>query len=113
MLPDGPHLHDAHGHVDMLAFAVFVDIALGTAVRLEDAYREHQATIYLQLQLTGIPAPADIAACARPRGGAVGTRVEYSISEATLETGGGTVCHATGTFAGLDAPRGIALGPLP
>jgi len=113
VLPDGRHFRDTRGNVHFLALAVFVDVALGTAVRLQDDYRQRQATTYLQLQLTGIPATGELDARVRHRGRSADSRADHSFGEATVEADGGVIARATGTFARLGPLPGVALGPLP
>ena len=112
VLPLAPHLLDIDGRVDLVALAVFADMALGTAARVRDAHHERQATLKLQLQLTGAAALGDVSATVRPRDG-YGQSDGYSLTEATFEAGGKPIAYALGKFARLRAPDGVVLAPLP
>ncbi|HEX6794567.1 MAG TPA: acyl-CoA thioesterase domain-containing protein [Casimicrobiaceae bacterium] len=112
VLPLAPHVVDIDGSLDLVALAVFADMALGTAARVRDAHHERQATLELQLQLTGVAARDGVSATARPRDGS-GESNDYSLTEATFEAGGNPVAYALGKFARLRAPDGVVLAPLP
>ena len=112
VLPLAAHLTDIDGSLDLVALAVFADIALGTAARVRDAHHERQATLELQLHLTGAATDGDLSAMVRPRYG--GSRFDaYSLTEATFEAGGEPIAYALGKFARLITPEGVVLAPLP
>jgi acyl-coenzyme A thioesterase PaaI-like protein len=112
-VPAGPHLADASGDIDPIVLAVLADVALGTAARLPHAHNERQATIHMQLQLTGVPARGTLAADARWRGCTHATSSTYTLADATLAADTGVVAYASGTFARVQAPQGVSLAPLP
>lgn len=111
-LPLAPHLVDIDGSLDLVALAVFADMALGTAARVRDAHHERQATLELQLQLTGAAARGEVSATVRPRDRCDESN-GYSLTEAAFEAGGKPIAHALGKFARLRAPDGMVLAPLP
>ncbi len=112
VLPLAPHVVNIDGSLDLVALAVFADMALGTAARVRDAHHERQATLELQLQLTGVAARDGVSATVRPRDGS-GESNDYSLTEATFEAGGKPIAYALGKFARLRAPDGVVLAPLP
>lgn len=112
VLPLAPHLTDSDGRLDLVALAVFADMALGTAARVRDAHHERQATLELQLQLTGARATSDVSALVRPRDGCTQSD-GYSLTEATFEAAGKPIAYALGKFARLRAPEDVVLAPLP
>jgi len=112
VLPCAPHLVDMKGSLDFVALAVFADIALGTAARVRDAHHERQATLELQLHLTGAATDGDVWATARPRYGG-GRSDAYSLTEATFDADGEPIAYALGKFARLSAPDGVVLALLP
>jgi acyl-coenzyme A thioesterase PaaI-like protein len=113
-LPLAPHVVDVDGSLDLVALAVFADMALGTAARVRDAHHERQATLELQLQLTGAAARDDVSATVTPReGGSESDGHGYSLTEATFEAGGKPIAYALGKFTRLRAPEGVVLAPLP
>jgi acyl-coenzyme A thioesterase PaaI-like protein len=113
VLPLAPHIVDADGSLDLAALAVFADMALGMAARLDDAHHERQATLELQLHLTGVAAREDLSAIVSARDCASDGFDRYSLTEATIEAGGHPIACAIGKFVRLRAPDGVALAPLP
>jgi acyl-coenzyme A thioesterase PaaI-like protein len=112
-VPDGAHVRDAGGNYDFAVLAVVADVALGTAARLPDPHHERQATVQLQLQLTGSPARGDLQAAASWLGSTDATRCAYSLTETKLVSRSKTVAYARGQFVRLGSPPGVALAPLP
>ncbi len=112
-LPCGPHLLGAGGQIDLAALCLLADNALATATRRHVADGARLATLRLQLQFTGLPVGGDVHAQAQPLGQFADTAVRQLLAQATMSTADGVVFHASGEFAALDPPPGVALAPLP
>jgi acyl-coenzyme A thioesterase PaaI-like protein len=111
-LDDGPHIRDRTGNIDIGALAVFVDLALGTAARLEDGYHGRLATVCLHVQFTGADLQGPLSCKAGLRGPMWNTEEEYLLTEATVESNGKVACYACAKFTRLGLRSG-ALAPLP
>lgn len=112
-MPDGPHLRNASGEVDLLALAVFADIALGTAVRVRDRTSARLGTLQLELRFTGAPARGDVEADARLLHVSTDTKLRQRYSSATLFASGRVFAYGSATFVDLATPPDATLGPLP
>lgn len=113
LMPDGPHLQNAAGEVDLLAICVLADVAVGTAARAADRTTERLSTIHLQLQFTGAARRGDIGAEARLLGSAQGTALQQRFAAATLLARDMPIGYVTGEFVALETPSNVTLGPLP
>jgi len=113
LMPDGPHLRDEAGDVDLLALCALADVAVGTGARAADRTSQRLSTIHLQLQFTGARMRGDIVAEARLLGNAQGTALQQRLASAVLLARDTAVAHVTGEFVALAAPPEVALGPLP
>lgn len=107
------HTRDADGTLDLAALCLLADTTLATATRGHVAPGARLATLHLQIQFTGLPAHGDVRARAHALGIHAGTAVRQLLATATLTTAAGVVAHATGEFAALAPPPGVALAPLP
>ena len=112
-LDDGPHCRNATGAIDLTALAILIDMALGTAARLQIRPGARLGTVYLQVQFTGVAAKGDVTADAHFLGFSVGTMLQRSLATTTLRAKDQVVCHASGEFVPLDPPAGAILAPLP
>lgn len=110
-LPDGPHLRNGDGDIDLLALCVMADVSFGVAMRSADATTDRLSTVYLQLQFTGTPARGDLRAESRLHDISNDTSLQQRLASASLFSGAGLVCHGTSTF--LKTPSNAALGRLP
>ncbi|NBR27988.1 MAG: PaaI family thioesterase [Betaproteobacteria bacterium] len=112
-VPCTPFTRDADGAIDLTALCFLADSALATSTRSQVAPGARLATLHLQMQFTGRHATADMHARAHSTGACVDTAVRQLMATATIEGTDGVVCHASGEFAALDPPPGVALAPLP
>jgi len=112
-MPDGPHLRNAQGDVDLLAVCVLADTALGTAVRARDRTSGRLSTIHLQLQFTGVVARGGLQAEAQLLHTSTDTKLQQRLSSVVLLANGEKICYGSGAFVCLEAPPDVALGPLP
>ena len=112
-VPCTPYTHDPDGAIDLTALCFLADSALATATRNQVAPGARLATLHLQIQFTGRPATSALHAHGQATGVCIDTAVRQLMSTATLEGADGIVCHASGEFAALDPPPGVALAPLP
>ena len=112
-VPCAPYTRDADGAIDLTALCFLADSALATSTRSQVAPGARLATLHLQMQFTGRHATTDMHAHAHSTGACVDTAVRQLMATATIEGSNGIVCHASGEFAALDPPPGVALAPLP
>ncbi len=112
-IADGPHCRNADGTVDIAAVAILVDTALATCARPGLAVGARLATLRMDLRLTGAPMTGRIKTEARLLGFNSETGMRTSLSSATVHANNEIVAHASGEFAALDPPPGVALDPLP
>lgn len=108
-----PHTHDSNGALDLTVLCFLADTTLATATRSHVPPGARLATLHLQIQLTGLPTLGELRAHSHALGMHAGTAVRQLLSTATLTTAAGVVARATGEFAALDPPPGVALAPLP
>jgi acyl-coenzyme A thioesterase PaaI-like protein len=112
-VPCTPYTRAADGAVDLTALCFLADSALATSTRSHVAPGARLATLHLQMQFTGRTATSNLHARAHASGVCVDTAVRQLMATATVEGAEGTICHASGEFAALDPPAGVALAPLP
>jgi acyl-coenzyme A thioesterase PaaI-like protein len=112
-IADGPHCRDANGTVNISALAILVDTALATCARPGLDVGARLATLRMDLRFTGAPVTGRIGAEAQLLGFNRETGMRTSLSNATVLANNEIVAHASGEFAALDPPPGVALDPLP
>lgn len=113
-LPEGPHLVDAHGEVDLTAQCVLFDAALATAPRLKLAPGVRLATTHLHVQFTGHRAIGNLAVDAAYQGATTEGGIGQLLANGVLRSGGNVVSHCSGVFVRLPPLAGNApLAPLP
>lgn len=109
----GPHTCGSSGALDLAVLCFLADTALATATRNHVPPGARLATLHLQIQFTGLAADGEVRARAHALGRHAGTAVRQLLSTATLTTAAGVLARASGEFAALDPPPGVALAPLP
>ena len=113
-MPEGPHLVDAHGEIDLTAQCVLFDAALATAPRLKLEPGVRLATTHLHVQFTGRRALGNLAVDAAYQGATIEGGIGQLLARGVLKSGGDVVSHCSGVFVRLPPPPGNApLAPLP
>jgi acyl-coenzyme A thioesterase PaaI-like protein len=112
-IADGPHCHDAHGEVDIIALAILADTVLATSARPSLAPGARLATTHLEMQFTGTPATGRITSDGSLLGFSSGLTLRQALTTAQLYANHEIIAHASGGFAALDPPPGVTMAPLP
>lgn len=109
----GEHCLNTDGTVNLAALGVMVDTALATAPRLAIAPGERQATVFMNLQLTGAALRGPLSMTADLETFSAVDTVRHAVTRGVLTCSGQTIGYATATFVVLPPPKGVTMSPLP
>jgi uncharacterized protein (TIGR00369 family) len=110
---DGAWCRNAAGEINLAAFSILIDTALGAVTRLSAGTSVRPATVHIEVQFTGVPLRDHLVMKANLVGHSAGTAVRQSLSRGTIMSGGIAAAHATGAFVMVDLPAGATQSPMP
>jgi acyl-coenzyme A thioesterase PaaI-like protein len=101
---DGDWCRGADGEINLPAFGVFVDMALGGAARMASKTKHRVATVHLKIQFTGAPTHGHLTAKSEFVATGTRTSMDLALSRATVMSGKTLVAHTDGAFALIALP---------
>jgi acyl-coenzyme A thioesterase PaaI-like protein len=110
---DGPWCRDGAGDINLAAFSILIDTALGAVTRLSAGPSVRPATVHIEVQFTGVPLRDHLVMNASLLGHPVGTAVRQALSRGTIMSGGVAAAHAAGAFVIVDLPSGATQSAMP